>query len=262
MAGNTMHYFLKLVAVNMKSIASLRVAALIRTTFQIAQHALYLLIWVVMFDHIPSIGGWTREHLFLAYGIGIFAWGLMAFIGYGLRSLPQQIDQGELDVALTQPKPVLMTVAVSSSKGSGPPEAIMGLMLMTYCGVVLDVSLPLLLLMSICAFLVFASMVLMIGSLGFWVGQMYEWAEELYYNIFIISNRPEGIFTGGLKLMTYTAMPVAFMTFLPVRVLIDHQYELIAATLGGTIILVALALWLFHAGLRHYESGNRFGVRG
>ena len=255
-------YFFKLIAVNMKSIASLRIAAMIRTTFQLCQHALYLLIWVVMFDHIPSIGGWTREHLFLAYGIGIFAWGMMAFIGYGLRSLPQQIDQGELDVALTQPKPVLMTVAVSSSKGSGPPETLMGLLLMIYCGIVLDVSIPLLLLMSFCAFLVFASMVLIIASLGFWVGQMYEWAEELYYNIFIISNRPEGIFTGTLKLMTYTAMPVAFMTYLPVRVLIDRQHELITAILGGTVVLVALALWLFHTGLRHYESGNRFGVRG
>lgn len=262
MVGNNLIYFFKLVSVNMKSIASLRVAGLIRTSFQITQHALYLLIWVVMFEHIPSIGGWTREHLFLAYGIGIFAWGLLAFLGYGLRSLPQQIDQGELDVALTQPKPVLMSVAVSSSKGSGPPEAITGLLLILYCAYTLKISFLLLVLMSFCAFIIFASMVLTIASLGFWVGQMYEWAEELYYNIFIISNRPEGIFTGALKIITFTAVPVAFMTFLPVRILIDNQTTLIPATLLATVIIACAAITLFHRGLKHYESGNRFGVRG
>lgn len=262
MVDKTLRYFLKLISINMKSIASLRIAGVIRTVFQLSQHALYLLIWVVMFEHIPSIGGWTREHLFLAYGLGIFAWGMLAFIGYGLRTLPQQIDQGELDIALTQPKPVLMNIAVSSSKGSGPPETIMGVLLMLYCGWSLGLSLPLLLLMACCAFLVFASIVLMIASLGFWVGQMYEWAEELYYNLFIISNRPEGIFTGVLKIITFTAMPVAFMTWLPVRVLIDKQYELIIITFIATLVLMGLAIKLFYRGLSHYESGNRFGVRG
>ncbi len=255
-------YMWALLKVNMKSALSLRAVYVVRTFFGIAQHSVYICMWFIMFETVPSIGGWAIEHVLLAYGIGIVAWGSVAFFAFGLRSLPRQIDNGELDVYLTQPRPLLINIAMGTSQASGPPEILFGIGVLIIAGCMTHVSVFLLCLMVICATCVFGSMVLAYASLGFWLKDFHGTSEEVTVNAFIVSNRPEAIFEGWLHIIVITIVPVTFMTYLPIEFLLTHKLSALLGVLLGVIGCMCISYLIFKTGLRRYESGNRFGVRG
>jgi len=182
---NNLSYIWLLLKINMKSAMTMKVVYAFRLLFNISNHALYMTIWIILFDQIESIGGWGIEHILLAYGIGIMVWGLLSFFGFGLRKLPQKIDDGELDVYLTHPRPLLINIAMGSPQAVGPPEILFGMIILTIAGVMTGVSIPLLFLMVICATCVYASITLSIGSLAFWMKEFQTSAEELNFNVFL-----------------------------------------------------------------------------
>ncbi|MEE9279839.1 MAG: hypothetical protein V3V67_06655 [Myxococcota bacterium] len=63
------------------------------------------------------------------------------------------------------------------------------------------------------------------------------------------------------KLLLFTLIPAGFIGYLPVELLQEFRWTGLAATLGGAVFYVGLALFVFERGLRRYESGNRFGIR-
>lgn len=257
-----LRFFLHLLRLNLKAARSMRLAYTLRSVFAIVTHSIYIVLWFVFFDAIPSLGGWQLEHILLAYGMAIAAWGIVSFLAYGLRTLPRQIETGELDTYLTQPRPVLLNIAMSSPKITGPGEVIFGLALAIYAAVRADVALGLFALALACACLVFASIILAFASLGFWVRDFHSSAEELYFNFNLLSTRPAPIFTGWLKLLIFTVVPVGFMTHLPLQFLLDNQSGAIFATIAGTCACMAGSYALFRYGLGCYESGNRFTAVG
>lgn len=257
-----LRYALDMLKTNMKAALTMKAAYLIRSIFGITNHAIYLSMWVIIFDRIPSIGGWQVQHIMLAYGVGIFAWGLISFLAYGIRTLPRQIDQGELDTYMTQPKPVLLNIALGTTQTSGPPEVIFGAIVLSIAGYMTGVSLLMLTFMAICCSIVFASLVLAYGSLGFWLKDFHGSAEEIYFNFFIMATRPEAVFHGWMLVVVLTVMPISFMTHIPLHAVLDNNFAAFLFTIAGTFFCAATSYAIFSAGLKRYESGNRFGVRG
>jgi ABC-2 type transport system permease protein len=65
-----------------------------------------------------------------------------------------------------------------------------------------------------------------------------------------------------MKIVLFTIIPADFVSYLPVALLREPSLATLGGALGGAALYAALAVWLFHRGLRRYASGNRFGVRG
>ncbi len=260
--GDNIRYALDMLKTNMKAAATMKTTYLIRSIFNITNHTIYLCMWVVIFDRIPSIGGWQVQHIMLAYGVGIFSWGLISFLAFGIRTLPRQIDQGELDTYLTQPKPVLLNIALGTTQAAGPPEMVFGTIVLAIAGYMAGVSLIMLAFLAICCSIVFASLVLAYGSLGFWLKDFHGSAEEIYFNFFIMATRPEAVFSGWMLVIVLTVMPISFMTHIPLHALLDDSLPALVFAIAGTFFCAASAYAIFSAGLKRYESGNRFGVRG
>jgi ABC-2 type transport system permease protein len=260
--GGNLRYLWALLTITFKSLASQRGAMLIRGVFSILTHALYFPVWYIIFSYATSIGSWTLQHAYLAYGLSICCWGIVALLAFGLRTLPQQIDNGELDSYLTLPKPVLMSAALSTSRNSGFGELLFGILLISFAGWQYDINLTWIPLFIVVGSLVFASGILFISSFGFWMRQFYSSAEEIVFNFNLMASRPEPIFSGFLKIITLTILPIGFMTHVPVQFIMTHQWSLLIFTLVGAMAYFVFAAAFFYGGLRHYESGNRFGVRG
>ncbi len=260
--GGNIRYAFDMLKANMKAATSMRGAYLTRSIFNMLNHTIYLFMWVIIFDRIPSIGGWRVEHIMLAYGVGIFAWGLISFLAYGFRTLPRQIDQGELDIYLTQPKPVLLNIALGTTQTVGPAEIIFGTIILSIAGYMTGVSFLMLAFLAICCSIVFASLVLAYGSLGFWLKDFHGSAEEIYFNFFIMATRPEAVFSGWMLVIVLTVMPISFMTHIPLHALLDDSLPALVFAVAGTFFCAASAYAIFSVGLKRYESGNRFGVRG
>lgn len=261
MAGN-LRYLWALLAITFKSMGSQRMALMLRGIFSVVTHLIYIPVWYVMFSYVPSIGGWTLPHALLAYGLAIASWGIVALTMYGLRTLPQQIDNGELDSYLTLPKPVLLSAALSTSRNSGMGEALIGTALLIFAGWKYHIDLRFIPLLLVMGSMVFASGILFFASLGFWLKQFYASAEEIYFNFNLMASRPAPIFTGFIKIITLTIIPIGFMTHVPIEFLMTHQVKFLLLSIVGTIGYAVFACSFFYAGLKHYESGNRFGLRG
>ena len=261
MAGN-LRYLWALLSITIKSAASQRGAMMLRGAFSVITHAIYFPVWYVMFSFTPSIGGWTLQHAFLGYGISIACWGIVSLTMFGLRTLPQQIDNGELDSYLTLPKPVLLSAALSTSRNSGLGEMLAGIALIIFAGYKYHIDLTFIPLILLMGSIVFASGILFFASMGFWLKQFYASAEEIYFNYNLMASRPASIFTGGIKIISLTLIPIGFMTHIPIEFIMTHQFKFLAFAMIGTVAYAIFAMAFFYHGLKYYESGNRFGVRG
>lgn len=260
--GANFRFFLALLHMTFKSASMQRQAMMIRAVFSIFTHLIYIPVWLVVFSIAPDIGGWTLQHAMVAYGISISCWGFVSLIAFGLRTIPEQIDHGELDAYLTLPKPVLLSAAISSSRNTGVGEVIFGVGLLVFCAFYFQVSLSLAPLFIVMGSITFASGILLFASFGFWLKQFYASAEEIYFNFNLMASRPAPIFTGFIQVIALTVIPVGLMTHVPIEYVFTHHIELLAFAVAGVTGYAALAISLFYLGLKYYESGNRFGVRG
>ena len=159
-----MRYLWALLAITFKSAASQRGAMMLRGVFSVLMHAIYFPVWFVIFRYTPNIGGWGIQQACLAYGIAIACWGIVSLTVYGLRTLPQQIDHGELDSYLTLPKPILMSAALSTSRSSGLGELIFGVGLILYAGIQYHIDLTWIPVVLVTGSVVFASGILFFAS--------------------------------------------------------------------------------------------------
>ena len=256
-----MRLFLHLTLMNLKTVLALRGAFLLRLFFTCLNHTVYLVVWVMFFRQVSNVGGWGYPHLLLAYGIGLWAWGVTSFFTYGFRILPRLIDQGDLDNLLLQPKPILFLLATNHNEPAGLADIILGSVFIAMAGYWMPLDLPLLLCGLICACITFVAFCLAVGSTAFWWRDVLDWAMDLHFNTFIFATRPASAFQGGIRLVMFTILPVGFMTLLPVEMQRTGNSFLLLPLLTGTAGCAIFAYFLFNLGLKRYASGNRFVVR-
>lgn len=260
--GGSFRYAIALMGMVLKSAASQRGAVLLRGVFSVIIHLCYIPVWFVMFSRIPSINGWGIEHALLAYAIATICWGLVSLLAYGLRTIPEQIDNGEMDGYLTLPQPVLISAAICTSKSTGLGEVIFGTAICVYAGIHYGIDLSYLPLLLVLGSAALAGGILFLASLGFWVRQFYSSAEEIYFNFNLMASRPATIFTGVFQLVSLTILPFGLMTHAPIQMVEAHQTSLLLLVAAGVVGYCILSIAFFYLGLKRYESGNRFGVKG
>ncbi|MCB1558919.1 MAG: ABC-2 family transporter protein [Alphaproteobacteria bacterium] len=260
--GSNFQFLLALVRMTFKSAVGQRSALLIRAFFSVITHLIYIPVWYVVFSVAPDLSGWRLEHALYAYGLAISCWGIVSLLAFGLRMIPEQIDHGELDSYLTLPKPVILSAAFSSSKNTGVGEVLFGVCLLIFCGIHYGFSfvpMPFFVLMGS---VVFASGILFFATLGFWLKQFIGSAEEIYFNFNLMASRPAPIFTGALKIIALTLVPVSLMSHIPIDFVVHHHWLTLTYAVLGVAAYAVLAVSFFYLGLRFYESGNRFGIKG
>jgi len=94
------------------------------------------------------------------------------------------------------------------------------------------------------------------GSLTLFVGGRGEQADLGFNAILIFASYPLDLFGAATKMLLFTAVPAAFVTGVPARLVrnFDTPEALLMVAVAA---LFALIGWgTFHLGLRHYSSGS------
>ena len=112
-----------------------------------------------------------------------------------------------------------------------------------------------------CAGLVFTATNVLVHSIAFWLNGAEAVARQAADFMVLFSVYPKTIFAGPIRIVLFTIIPAGFISFLPVELVRDFSWTVLAFALAGPVIYCTLAVFVFRAGLRRYESGNRFGVR-
>ena len=256
-----MRYFLALIATNLKASLALRGAFWLKATFMMLNNLIFFVMWWVFFERFEEVRGWRIADMAALYGMVAGAFGLSVIFGGGARHLARAIAEGDLDCVLTQPKSPLLQSVASRSEAPGFGDVASALVLIGLSGYVTPASAVAGLIGMVCGALVFVATTVIIHSLAFWLGNVSSLARQMSDFLIVFSAYPKTVFTGAIKFLLYTAVPAGFVSFLPVELVRGFSWPVLLAVVGAAALYCALAVVVFSAGLRRYESGSRFGVR-
>ncbi len=99
-------------------------------------------------------------------------------------------------------------------------------------------------------------------SLGFWVTPASALSRQLWELLVTFTLYPDSLFGGPLRLVLFTVLPAGILGFWPVRLLREPSLMHAAGLVVAVGLYTALAVTVFHRGLRRYASGSRFGTFG
>ncbi len=96
---------------------------------------------------------------------------------------------------------------------------------------------------------------------SFFLGNTEGLAQQLLGTLVTFSTYPMNIFSGVVRLLLFTLVPAGFISFVPLQVLHQFAWPLLGSMVGFTLLIVLVAVGVFHLGLRRYESGNLLGMQ-
>src|SRR5262249_44620927 len=108
-----------LLKTSIRASMSRRAAALLEAFLMMANYIIFFSLWWIFFKKVQTVGNWTVTDMSILMCICMAGYGLMQIVCGGTRKLARTITSGELDVYLSQPKPVLLHICGSRSAVKG-----------------------------------------------------------------------------------------------------------------------------------------------
>jgi ABC-2 type transport system permease protein len=108
---------------------------------------------------------------------------------------------------------------------------------------------------------IFTAFLVILCSLAFFLGNTEGMAQQMFNALISFSTYPMDIFHGAVRLLLFTLVPAGFISFIPLQLLHHFTWPLFGAMVGGTVLIVLMAIGIFELGLRRYESGNLLGMQ-
>jgi ABC-2 type transport system permease protein len=201
----------------------------------------WVIFWVLFFAKVGSVSGWDRGRVLLLLAVVTTSAGVVLGLLSNARRIGQLVADGGIDAALALPVRTLPYLLVRRVDPVNLGDVVFGIGLFLVACSPTPERAAVYLLGSAAAALVLTGFLGEAGDLGFQA-------------VILLASYPADIFSGITKTLLYTAIPAAFISAVPVR-LVDHLAmtdvaELLGAAAGFTVAAVAV----FAAGLRRYTS--------
>lgn len=253
----TLRFAGALFATSLKASLALRGAFLLQALFMLINNLMFFSTWWILFRRFDSIRGYRLHDMLALFGITASGFGLAVVLCGGMLELARAISDGELDALLAQPKNVLVRAIASRSVASGWGDLVSGLGMIALCGYGHPFAA---LLATLLAAVGFVSSAAVLHSSAFWLGRTDSLARSLLEFVMVFTLYPPTLFGGTLKLVLFTLLPAGLIAYLPIELLRDPSLGTLAPAVLGSGCYALFASWLFHRGLRRYESGSRFSA--
>ncbi|HEV2579466.1 MAG TPA: ABC-2 family transporter protein [Ktedonobacteraceae bacterium] len=238
-----------------------RVAFGLQVLTMAANDSLWLFFWWTFFRQFPLVNGWQSTDIIVIWSISAAGFGVgMSVFGNAPR-LAALIMNGGLDAYIGMPRNVLLHVCVSATDPTAWGDVLFGLgayVLFLHPNVG---QVALFLLLCLMVALLFASFVVILGTLAFFLGNTEGMANQLLGALINFSTYPMNIFSGVVRLLLFTIIPAGFISFIPLQLLRHFAWPLFSGMIGFTALFSCIAAGVFQLGLRRYESGNLMGMQ-
>ncbi len=238
-----------------------RVAFISKVVGMLVNDFIWLFFWFVFFSRFPSASGYSLRDTLTLWVVTALGIGLSDAVFGNSIHIGSIVATGGLDYYLAVPKNVLFHLCISSMNVSAWGDIIFAL---AAFGILYQPDPLLLLVVLTVSFLcavVFNSFCIIAQSLVFFLGNSEALANQIMFAIVTFSTYPDSLFKGGVKLLLYTLIPAAWASYVPVALVRHFDLGLFGLLLLATAVIVGLAIGIFYAGLRRYESGNLIQMR-
>lgn len=259
---NTIKFIILSIKYNLKSALEYKKSFLIQVIFMIINNLFFLVYWIVVFSlNNGNLNGIVFRDVLFLWALPNGAWGMANFLFGGLREIDKLIITGGLDTYLLQPKNLIISIAISKCRFSSFGDLIFGVVM----GIIVAESFFEFL--GIIFFMILGAIVMMgcfiiVRSLAIWLGDM-ENISSVYENSLLItlSTYPFTIFGNFMKLIMFTIVPTAYISHLPIEIMKDFDFKLLALVIGVSIFIFGFAVFFFYSVLKRYESGNNIAMK-
>lgn len=241
---------------NLQAAMEYRVAFLTQVLGMMLNNAIYFIFWIIFFDRFPTVRGWGLQDMLLLYGLVAAAFGLASFFFGNMLSLAQIIADGRLDYYLSLPRPVLIHALASGSVASGMGDLVYGLTSFALAGYFTPDGIGRFILGVLFAALLFIAVFVIAHSAAFWLGNATVLTSQVFMAMVTFAIYPINMFEGPAKLLLFTLLPAALVGSVPAEFVRSFSWMALGELVVAAFIFVGLAVWVFHRGLRRYESGS------
>jgi ABC-2 type transport system permease protein len=261
MVARYARFLVAYVRLNLSAAMEYRVSFIAQSLGMVLNDAVFFIFWVIYFARFSDVGGWGMRDVALVWSVSATAIGLSVALLGNCTRLATLIVHGQLDYYLALPKAPLPHVLVSRMGLGGWGDVCFGLLAYVVFGYWDPASVLLYIVVVLCSMLVFVSFMVLAGSLAFFIGSAEAAANQAFMGIITFSVYPGAMFNGWVKVLIFTAIPAAFISHVPVQLLQSFDALLLLALVAFTALSLAVAGFVFHVGLRRYESGNLVTMR-
>ena len=247
---------------NLKSQWEYRGAFISQMVAMAANNFVWVAFWALFFTRFPVLKGWGVEDVITLWAIAATGFGLAHAVCGNALTLPWIIAQGQLDVWMLYPRALLSHLLLGRMNATACGDTVFGFIVyIAFVQPDLPHFLLFLVLVVSVAFL-FVGFSILTGSLTFFLGNAEGLAEQWRFSMITFSTYPATLFEGVVKLVLYTLIPAAFVSYLPIMALKEMSMYYAAGTFLGSFAVLAAGVLIFYLGLKRYESGNLLEMRG
>ena len=221
-----------------------------------------LLLISVIYRHTSSIAGWNKYEMILLVGTSLLIQRfLMGFFWSSIFEMGRNVRTGNFDFFLAQPGNVMFMATTRKLDPDGLINSFVAGGVVIYSvhklglhpGVV-DVALYLFLVF--CGLVIHYSILVLSTSLVFWLNSA-QGVEGSYFTLMEFSRLPREAFRGVSSMLFVWLLPVVVVSNAPARTLLHgFDWRWSAWLFGLAAVWFALAVWVFHRGLRRYASAS------
>lgn len=237
-----------------------RISFLTNVLFMVLNNATFLIQWMLLFHLKSDIGGYSLTDVMTLWGLAAATFGFAHIFFQRAFSLPTLILQGKLDSFLVQPKNVLLSVITSATNTSAIGDLIYGYLILFLFRFSIT-NLLLFTLFTLLGGVIMAAFAVITGSFSFWIVRGELLSENLNNVIVNFGTYPDGIFKNSVRLLLYTIVPVGFVVYLPLHIILEFHLGALLSVIAFTIGICLLAFFLFYKGLKRYTSSNLMSAR-
>jgi len=217
-------------------------------------------------DQFGSIGGWGYESLAFLYGMSVLEHGLAVVLFIQTWYMGYSVIDGEFDRFLLRPMNLIFQFLFSDFNLIGFTDMIPGLMVFVYGCVKVQLTLNLTnILLVLCTLtggtLIRGAVWLFCGSMSFWTKSTANFTDMVGELFERVSMYPITIYPRWAQVLFTFLLPLAWMTFYPVKDILALETNLIPVPMAVITLAVGLLMFVvscavFRAGLGKYESAG------
>jgi viologen exporter family transport system permease protein len=224
-------------------------------------NCVWVVFWGLFFTRFPVLRGWDVRDVITIWALAASGFGVAHAVYGNALQLANLIAQGQLDVWMLYPRPLLPHLLLGRMSATAWGDALFGYAV--YVALVRPdlTRLALFVALSLSAAALFVGFSVLSGSLGFFLGNSATLTEQWRMAMITLSTYPATLFSGTVKLLLYTLVPAAFVTYLPIVALRELSLADAALAAAGSFGLLVVSAGVFYLGLRRYESGNLLAMR-
>ncbi|WP_231506181.1 ABC transporter permease [Paenibacillus sp. UNC451MF] len=246
---------------NLAGAMEFRLSFLLTAGMMMVNNAVWILFWGIYFQRFQVVNGWTLQDVMMMWAVSSGGFGLSAVLFGNAYRIASLVAAGQLDIYLSQPKPVLLHILISRMSVSAIGDILFALIIYAFFGNLSMLGIGKFVLALLVAMLIFMFFVVIAQSLAFFIGNAEGIGQQLFNGMLACSTYPTGIFRGAGKLILFTIIPAGFISYMPIGLLRSIEPVFLLQALGVAFFLTIGGTAFFYYGLKRYSSGNMMGMR-